>query len=362
MFRPRTVAAAAIVLAYPLITLAQPGPDGIDWVTIGAPNNPAYHGPDPFGYVTGRGSVGYEYRLARTETTTAQWLEFYNAALARPDPLPWAVPGFTPLRWGAVRDTTYTGPGVKYRLSAEPDAAMRPAYSVPWRVAAMFANWMHNDKSSDRAAFLSGAYDVSTFGDNPDGTFTDQATRSPGARYWVPSLDEWIKAAHWSPTNTTNDGWYQYSNGSDISLTYGPPPAFGGDGTGQANAGFILPAFGEYRIPLGSYPQTPSIRGFLDIAGCASEWTEEVFDGRYRRYDGSRAGGMPGGDLLYGLAAQTPSSLAGDFGLRLASSVASPGIGGIFLVSLCVLRGRSRTRKPFQGRTSCRPVDYFPPR
>jgi len=47
-------------------------------VTIGAVNNPAYDRADPRGYVTGRGSVAYEYNLARTEVTTAQWMEFYK--------------------------------------------------------------------------------------------------------------------------------------------------------------------------------------------------------------------------------------------------------------------------------------------
>ncbi|MBL9002355.1 MAG: hypothetical protein JNK25_14585, partial [Phycisphaerae bacterium] len=59
--------------------LAQPDPSGIDFVTVGAPGNPAYSGPDVNQTVTGRGSVPYEYRLGRTEVTTAQWMEFYEA-------------------------------------------------------------------------------------------------------------------------------------------------------------------------------------------------------------------------------------------------------------------------------------------
>jgi len=41
---------------------------------------------------------------------------------------------------------------------------MRPVGDISWRVAAMYCNWLHNDKRNDRAAFLNGAYDVSTFG------------------------------------------------------------------------------------------------------------------------------------------------------------------------------------------------------
>jgi hypothetical protein len=49
---------ASGLLAAP--ALAPPGPDGIDWATVGAPNNPAYYGPDPFGYVTISGSTASE--------------------------------------------------------------------------------------------------------------------------------------------------------------------------------------------------------------------------------------------------------------------------------------------------------------
>jgi len=74
----RVGVAAAAALAVGEAALAQPGSDGHDWVTIGAVNNPAYDRADPRGYVTGRGSVAYEYNLARTEVTTAQWMEFYK--------------------------------------------------------------------------------------------------------------------------------------------------------------------------------------------------------------------------------------------------------------------------------------------
>ena len=85
--RPYHVASVLAVLPVTAISLAQPGPDGFDWVTVGAPNNPAYNGPDPENLVTGRGSVGYEYRMGRTEITTAQWMEYINTFTARANPI-----------------------------------------------------------------------------------------------------------------------------------------------------------------------------------------------------------------------------------------------------------------------------------
>ncbi|MFZ2874186.1 MAG: SUMF1/EgtB/PvdO family nonheme iron enzyme [Phycisphaerales bacterium] len=328
---------------------AQPDANGYEWATITHPSNPAYSGFDPFGYVTGRGSVAYEYRLARTEVSTAQWLEFFNTFMGTATPPPHMS---TPRHWSAGLDPNYQGPGVQYRLSGLANAGQTAGYGVTWRTAAMYCNWLHNNKSSDPAAVMTGAYDVSTFFDNPDGTFTDQATHSPGARYWIPTLDEWLKAAHWDPNHSDNGGWWTYSNGSDIPLTYGPPPSFGGDGTGQANAVFRLPNFAHYDIPLGSYPDTPSIWGLLDIAGSGSEWTETIrtVNGRmYRRFDGSSAGGSAGGDVVYGGGDQSPWSISGDFSLRLASSVASPSVCGILGLSLCVLRGCTRQRRSHEA-------------
>ncbi|MBS0195478.1 MAG: hypothetical protein JSR77_01845 [Planctomycetes bacterium] len=63
--------AASIALSH-TSALAQVDPSGIEFVTVGAPGNPAYAGPDNNNAVTGRGSVGYEYRIGKTEVTTAQ--------------------------------------------------------------------------------------------------------------------------------------------------------------------------------------------------------------------------------------------------------------------------------------------------
>lgn len=72
----------ATVLAAP--ALAQPNdPNGIDFVTIGALNNPAYAGPDNNNWATGRGSINYLYNIGRTEVKTSEWMEFYNAFYGR---------------------------------------------------------------------------------------------------------------------------------------------------------------------------------------------------------------------------------------------------------------------------------------
>ena len=347
----RTTAAAVVTCLVANATLAfaqtsyftDPN-SGVEFSRIGALNNPAYSGPDPFNIgVTGRGSVGYEYSIGRFEVTTAQWVEFYNAAYARADEISFpAQTLWTPTIWGAVRDTSYTGPGTRYRVNPNvANAAMLPVGGISWRTAAVYCNWLHNNKSSDTGAFLNGAYDVSTFsGGFP--TFTDQASRSAGATYWIPSWDEWMKAAHYDPNRLNSDGsvggWWTYPHMSDLAPTYGPPAGFpGGSAANQANSGFATPTRVEYTIPLGAYENVQSPWGLLDVAGATSEWSETIYNinaQQYRITDGSIRGFDPG-DAIYDAGADLPNLPFTRYGLRLATSIPTPGASFVLVFLTC---------------------------
>ncbi len=310
---------------------------GAEFSRIGALNNPAYGGQDPFNIgVTGRGSVGYEYSIGRFEVTTAQWVEFYNAAFARPDPLP--IPEGTrflvPAQWGAIRDSSYTGPGRRWVVNPSvPNAGMR-GVAVSWRTAAIYCNWLHNNKSTDASAFLSGAYDVSTFSAIDFPTFTDQASRSPGARYWIPSWDEWLKAVHYDPLKPNLDGslggWWQGPLGSDALPVYGPPVGFpNGSAANQANSDWTGPNFPGARVPLGSYPNAQTPWGLLDAAGATSEWTESIYTlqgDMYRMIDGSRWDSDAAGDEAWSAGALSPDAAVTNVGFRIATSIPQPGV------------------------------------
>ena len=317
--------------------LAQPDPSGIDFVTIGAPGNPAYAGPDNNNLVTGRGSVPYEFRIGRTEVTTSQWMEFYNAFYGR-------VPFLTaPVIWGGVD----RGPGQSPRfvLSHAPGAADFPVAGPSWRTAAMFCNWLHNDKRTDVEAAMNGAYDARTFGYNGQ-IFTDQAAHHPDARYWIPTLDEWIKGSYYDPNYGglgIGGWWWRSVNGSNTPLIYGPP------GQGQANADFNLPGDGQFRIPLGSYPETVSPWGLLDVAGATREHLESILnvDGILNRYQlGSHWTTSNGsGDFIYRLGSDFPSLPDTMTGFRIAASVPTPSVYlGVF-VGLGFLSARRSIRR-----------------
>ncbi len=317
--------------------LAQPSTD-FDWVTIGAVGNRGWDRGEVIpGTVVGRGSVGYEYRIGRTEVTTAQWMEYVNTFTARADAPAVIV---EPLFWGASLDPTYSGPGVRYRLTpGRENAAMVPVDEISWRDAARFCNWLHNGKSSNLSALENGAYDTSTFGTDSEGRFTDQVSHHPGARFWIPTFDEWLKAAHYDPGL---DRWWAYSDSSDTVPTPGIP------GVGEANHGFTLPGFGEAYIPLGSYPNTVSPWGLLDAAGGTTEWTEGVFDvsatGTFsrRRLMGSANGSAIDASFGGRIGLLEPLQRETTIGVRIASTIPGAGTGVPLIWGVVVMAGRRR--------------------
>ncbi len=252
--RPLAIVVGLTIAAAPVSAQVDPR-SGIDFVTVGAPGNAAWAGDGTVGdRAIGRGSVGYEYKIGKFEVTTAQWVEFFNAAYDRPaaDRLPHLIP---PNFWGAAGTTPNTPGGLRWRVPSGNE--MIPVGNISWRMAAMYCNWLCNDKSNDRAAFLNGAYDVSTFYYTGD-VFHDQFTHNPGAAYWIPTWDEWLKAAHYDPNRNGlgQGGWWTYADMSDDPLVYGPPGLLVNGQATQANGNWTAPAFPGYNpfsIPLGSY-------------------------------------------------------------------------------------------------------------
>jgi sulfatase modifying factor 1 len=313
--------------------LAAPGADGFDWATIGAVGNAAYGGPGP---LSGRGSVNYQYKIGKLEITTSQWLEFTNTFSTQTDAFNFTKLG--PLYWGATFDPTYIGPGVRYRLrQGDPNAGMRPVGGISWRDAARYCNWLHNGKSSSLASLTTGAYDTTTFGGNFNTGYTDAATHLPGARFWIPTLDEWMKAAWYDPNRFGNDagGWWDFTNRNNQNGAPGLP------GAGTTSAGLQLPNRGEWTIALGAYAASTSPWGLLDTSGGAVEWTEERIGRAERLGMGPCAGSILDFEsMASGGNPSDPEFGFPTFGLRIATIVPSPST--LVVVAMVFLPRRKR--------------------
>lgn len=323
---------------------------GIDLVTVGTPGNAPWSGG---GSAQGRGQVNYEYRIGKYEVTTAQWAEFMNAAYDRPagDAIPFMQ---TPFIWGGAGTTPNNASNPSARRWTVPAGnEMLPAGGISWRVAAIYCNWLNSGKATNREAFLNGAYDVSTFGYNPSGFYTDQLTHNPGAAYYIPTWDEWIKAAHYDPNKVNGDGstggYWLYSNSSDSPLIAGPP------GVGTANYGFTSPS--PYSIPLGAYANVATPWGLFDAAGATGEWTEEALYGvpggppTDRLYEGSQWGfnAVVADTVRYGGGSESPSISGSWSGLRVAASIPSP---AVWSIAAGFFMHATRRRRQRQGGTA----------
>lgn len=128
-----------------------------------------------------------------------------------------------------------------------------PATGISWQEAARFVNWMNISKGYSPAYKFASydpfnsydptytglndmmmLWDPNDVGYNPNNPF-----RNSRARYFLPSLDEWFKAAFYDPTlNSGNGGYWDFPTTSNTAPTPVPGGAVGavyGSQTGPAN-------------------------------------------------------------------------------------------------------------------------------
>lgn len=307
---------------------------GIEFVTIGGQNGAAYQGVSgDSAIVIGRGAVNYEYRMSRYEVGQTSWRAFFDAVhsveAVTGQPIPFvSSPG------------NLNGGGQYGRVG-----------NISWRTAAMYANWLCNDQALTRESFMSGAYDVSTFGFG-NGGFTDQLTHTPGAMFWIPTLDEWIHAAHYDPNRSGPEqgGWWQYSVSSDTFPTPGLP-----QWGAEANYAFVTPNLAEFGVPLGSYGAVQSPWGLFDTVGQTTEWLEEP---GYALGPGLPTGRRQAGSFLNSPSADIFSSLGRSIGgtdpsddaywmgLRVAASIPCHSTAVALCPMFLVPLGRRRVAGP----------------
>ena len=204
----RTLRPTAL-LAAPLVAVLAPvsavtGQTPIVTVAVADPGNAAD--------TNGLGSVARRFRVGLYEVTNEQYVEFLNAVAASDPNGLYNTLMTTSDRGGIER---FGSPG-SYVYQSKPDFPDKPVGSVSWYDAARFCNWLHNGRPSGRqgpATTDGGSYDMSLPG--------DQITRLIGATWFLPTHDEWYKAAYYDPFDAgadaggTPDYWF-YPTRSDV--------------------------------------------------------------------------------------------------------------------------------------------------
>jgi len=202
---------------------------------------------------------------------------------------------------------------------------------VSWFDAARFANWMHNGQGSGSTE--TGAYtlvDGQTSGTAP--------AKNPGAQFYIPTENEWYKAAYYSPVlNSGSGGYYTYATQSNT-----PPGNIIGGGANQANYNNDtysvtgVPFYDSnqnYLTDVGAFTDSASFYGTFDQSGNVYEWND--LDGTSGSSRGFRGGYWS--DNAFLLSSSSRFTLDPSFendsifggGFRLASPVPEPATLGM---------------------------------
>ena len=209
----------------------------IDFVEIGNPGNVA----DVTGSPNPAGSVGYLYNIGKYEVSRGM-VDKANLAGGL---------GIT-----MADMTNYGGNG-----------SNKPATGISWYEAAKFVNWLNTSRGFMPAYKfdLNGNFQVWSLGDA--GYDAGNPYRNSLTKYFLPSCNEWYKAAYGSPASI----WYDYPTGSNT------PPT----GVSQGS----VPNTVVYKQARSSGPADITNSGGLSAwgtmgqGGNAFEWNETAYDG-----------------------------------------------------------------------------------
>ena len=298
----------------------------IEWVYVGEPDNP----PDTTN-CSGCGSVSYGYYISKYEVTNAQYAELLNAKAAS-DPL-----GLYNTSMGS--DATFGGitrSGISgsYGYTVKAGFENKPVTYVSFYDSLRFANWLNNGQGSTSTE--TGAYTLLGAATPSNGL---TVTRNPGALTFLPSDDEWYKAAYYDPALP---GYYDYPAGIDTPTTCATPSAT----PNTANCQSAVDALTD----VGSYTGSVSPNGTFDQGGNVAEWNETIVVGtlnpllRFRRLwggswestDDDLAGAFPG--------STPPAAAKNSVGIRVASLVPEPDAGLLGITAVLGLAANRRRR------------------
>ncbi len=136
----------------------------------------------------------------------------------------------------------------------------RPVNYVAFYDTLRYCNWLHNGAVTGGDT-ETGAYTLLGGTVVPANGVT--VPRNPGARFVVPTEDEWYKAAYYDPGAGPGDNYWMYPTQSDSATIAEAPPG----GANSANMAFVLSAVTDG----GAYVDTFSYYGAYDMGGNLAE-------------------------------------------------------------------------------------------
>jgi sulfatase modifying factor 1 len=277
--------AAALFAAFTLTPNLQAQPlVTIDTVTVGDAGNAAD--------TNGLGAVADAFAMGRYEVTIGQYTSFLNSvASVTSDSYVvnlWNTNMATDLNVAGISRSGSGIEGNPYSYSGL-GSVSRPIAYVSWFSAARFANWMNNG-ATNGASTEAGAYTL-------NGATNGIILKNPGATWFIPSGDQWYKAAYYKGGGT-NAGYWDFPTQSDTT----PGNVIGG-ASNQANftnnngeysvtQSSVYSADQNYLTDVGAFSSSAGAYGTFDQGGNVMEWNDAVVDTNQR--------GVRGGAYDYG--------------------------------------------------------------
>jgi formylglycine-generating enzyme required for sulfatase activity len=286
----------------------------IDFVPISGNSNPTSGIPAGEGFTfTG---VANDYRMGTYEVTNAQWTKFKAA-------------------YGEVTGA----PSNAYDQDPYWAGENIPTNRTSWYEAAQFVNYLNTSKGYQAAYKFTGTQGTSNYTlgiwSTAEAAGGTNLYRNKNAKYYLPTEDEWMKAAHWNGSNLQT-----YTTIGDVFPLQGNGTS--GTGWNYYNNTDLAQYINLYRPwDVGSGSQ--ELNGTFDMTGNVYEWMEspwnngDYLSGSIRGLRGGSYGhGGEGALASYGGSGCYPDLVNSTMGFRVAS-VPEPatllllGLGGLLI-------------------------------
>ncbi len=289
----------------------------LQWVTVGDPGNTA----DTTGVPNPAGAVATSFQIMKYEFTNQLYTDFLNSVAATDTYSLYNASMSSEARGGI----TQSGLSGAFTYLAKTDMGDKPVNYVSWFDAARVSNWYQNGATSSSDT-ETGAY---TLGGGQT-TGTAPAVNS-GATFYVPTQDQWYKAAYYKGGGTSA-GYWDYATQSNLdptAVTAGSTGIGSGGSTGNS-ANYNLTA--DWNSQNGNVTTVgtnggASAYGAFDMSGNVGEWND--LTGAAGSSRGRRGGSWI--SVAFNLSSSgsyslDPSSEFSGIGFRLASPVSVPEI------------------------------------
>ena len=299
----------------------------VEWVNVGNAGN----GNDTHG--DGYGGVDYGYRIGKYEVTNAQYVEFLNAVDPKANNELCLYNSDMAGNFGGIENSGSVD-GARY--VAQAGREQNPVTYVSWYDAVRFTNWLHNGQGSGSTE--TGAYTL--VGGTCIPANGSSIVRNPGATHFLPTENEWYKAAYHDATMGKNAAYFDFPTGSD-TLPHSDNPSmlstpdnsnvvnrYRDDGVANGyDDGFAVSgstSFPSTTNPLtdvGAYP-APSPYGTYDQGGNVYEWNESMVSSTNRGLRGASWNSLFGSgntSAASNRGSQSPTSESNHYGFRVAS-------------------------------------------